>query len=581
MNYQEFIDALFPEEQLGENAVLLWTLPTRVSYWSVPNKRRNGLLSVAENKAIIERGLGDVYFGLGVVPSRKPSGAPWQRMERADIHNIIAIPGMWADIDVVGGGHKNNKRYPESIPQALELLGKLPLQPSILVETGGGLHAYWLFDKLLYATGPDNSQFASKIVMQWQALISQIFNKNGGYGIDSTHDLARILRLPDTVNRKYQPPREVKVIMSTEERFTVDQVVEVLSRYDLPDRPKFAADVEMFKMETMDGKYELEEGRLDSLFEFEPRARDCYMMSAGTVKAKMGDQSPSAFEMSLANYAAMYGFTDEEIATMLVMFRVKHNLDAKKDKHYEVTVMKARAAVNSRNSMETLVQTSISPIQAEIAPDEINCPEKILESISNVVGVQCFTGFKKILSEPPAYVASINGEDLPLGGIDTIMTERIFQKVLADGTKYIMPKIGKNWNSVAQNILNVCVDVALGTEATTAGMHISNLRTYFEEKIPAPLSYDVLGQNRPVESSDDGFVYFSAEDYKHWFYLVNYERLNRKDFYNGLNQARAEPCRLQAENDEGKKVTRSYFRISKAHLYVYMRTPSSKFAAIE
>ena len=537
MNSQEFIDALFPPDQIGEDLMLLWTMPTKISYWSLPqNKKRMGFRPAVENIATIVHGGGDCYFGLGLVPpSKYANGQRWGTTERADAKQVKAIPALWADIDVVGEGHKNRKHYPETIEKAMELLEKLPIYPSIVVSTGGGIHAYWLFDQLLNTSGQDNNFFGAKLMMQWQSMIQQVFDKNGGYSIDSTHDLSRVLRMPSTVNRKYSPPRSVTVIHGDSAnlvRFNLREIDKILTSFQLPEPAKYASK-DAFRINRTEMTFEIDKERLDMLFEMEPRARECFMMSEETKRLRKGDNSPSSFEMSLANYAARYGFTDEEIATLLIVFRQKHGLEPKNDKHYEVTVMKARASANATVATERLAETVISPLQTAVISEGRgeDDTDEMLQSISDVIGVQVFTGFKRVLSEPPTYVSVINGEDLVLGGIDVILTERLFQKALADGTKYIMPKIGKNWNVIAQHILNVCIDVAIGYEGTTAGMHISNLLRYFDEKCPSDMSYDALNDNRPLEMNNDGYIYFSAEDYKQWFYITNFERLSRKDFY--------------------------------------------------
>jgi hypothetical protein len=91
------------------------------------------------------------------------------------------------------------------------------------------------------------------------------------------------------------------------------------------------------------------------------------------------------------------------------------------------------------------------------------------------------------------------------------------------------------------------------------------------------MSYDALQENRPLEMNSDGYIYFSAEDYKQWFYITNFERLSRKDFYGGLNQAHCEPARLVAEHEEHRKITRNYYKISKAFLYSHNKNCAVKY----
>ena len=68
----------------------------------------------------------EVY--VGAAPRRGEDGT------RAGISRVLAI---WADLDAKGG-HTRESRT--------EQLMKLPLQPSIMVWTGGGWHAYFLLE---------------------------------------------------------------------------------------------------------------------------------------------------------------------------------------------------------------------------------------------------------------------------------------------------------------------------------------------------------------------------------------------------------------------------------------------------
>lgn len=124
----------------------------------------------------------DLYFGLS---TRNGQGGT-----KADIVNI---PGTWADIDF-----KNILRKDVD-----KLLKECPLQPTFVVLSGGGYHAYWKFRE-----PTDNLEIVELINRQ----LAQYF------GSDPVHDATRILRLPDTFNHKYDPKRPVKILIHNENR---------------------------------------------------------------------------------------------------------------------------------------------------------------------------------------------------------------------------------------------------------------------------------------------------------------------------------------------------------------------------
>jgi len=74
--------------------------------------------------------------------------------------------------------------------------------PTIIVKTGGGYHIYWTFDKEL-----SPAEWGPLSV----ALASMVASSNLKADLQVTVDSARLLRLPGTLNYKYDPPRECKI----------------------------------------------------------------------------------------------------------------------------------------------------------------------------------------------------------------------------------------------------------------------------------------------------------------------------------------------------------------------------------
>lgn len=111
--------------------------------------------------------------------------------------DCVAVPGLWADIDVKPGS-------PTAIHTQDELrtvVRSFP-QTTMLVGTGsGGVHAYWLFDHP--AVGA-NVQRVRELMPAWLVKLSAKASEVLGREIrfDSVGDLARVLRLPGTVRWK-------------------------------------------------------------------------------------------------------------------------------------------------------------------------------------------------------------------------------------------------------------------------------------------------------------------------------------------------------------------------------------------
>lgn len=91
--------------------------------------------------------------------------------------------------------------------------------PAILVDSGGGLHAYWPLD-------------ADLGVDPWRALAGQLKAKCAELGLKAdptcTADAARILRVPTTMNYKYDPPRACKVLHDSGQSFKATDLLAAL-----------------------------------------------------------------------------------------------------------------------------------------------------------------------------------------------------------------------------------------------------------------------------------------------------------------------------------------------------------------
>jgi len=176
----------------------IWTKQNKVTHW----------FEAGNTKKIASRCLElapsyDVYFGLGLQPRKLSSRG------RGKAADVIAIPGIWLDIDCQGGTHTATNL--PTFEEARELLWEFPLTPSILLHSGGGLHVYWLLDQLWTFASDDERKQAAALVQKFQtAFIALAAGR--GWKLDNTSDLARVLRVPSTWNRKGPEPVPVRLL---------------------------------------------------------------------------------------------------------------------------------------------------------------------------------------------------------------------------------------------------------------------------------------------------------------------------------------------------------------------------------
>lgn len=137
---------------------------------------------------------------------------------RGTIEDTAEFVGFWADLDIAGPGHKW-ELCPDPCPKAAEKghgCKKLPLiadeaacielvertgfpAPTEWIHSGGGMYPLWLLaEPVKVADYPELPQVSA----QWQRVI-ELTAKNMGFMYGAgVGDLARVLRIPGTVNRK-------------------------------------------------------------------------------------------------------------------------------------------------------------------------------------------------------------------------------------------------------------------------------------------------------------------------------------------------------------------------------------------
>ena len=145
----------------------------------------------AQDRAIALSDAGqDVYYGVGWVTTPPAKG-------RGRASDVTGIPGLWIDIDA--GERDSGRRYPATIDEAMDLAHAIS-EPTAIVHSGRGIHAYWMFPAP-WIFGDEGRAEAAAMARAWQEAHA-VIARDRGLEIDMTSDLARVLRVDGTKNRK-------------------------------------------------------------------------------------------------------------------------------------------------------------------------------------------------------------------------------------------------------------------------------------------------------------------------------------------------------------------------------------------
>ena len=541
-----FLDALFGNMAAGE-FFLVWTLADSRSTWFQDVDLACATLTgpLYANK--------DVYVGMCT------SHADLGPLRRGEAATVASMGCLWADIDIGGQGHKK-ENYPPTTEDAMGVLAAYP-KPSMIVSTGHGLHVYWLFRERLNTSRPVDNAAAAELSERWQMLLRRDMQAKG-WTMDTTFDLARILRIPGTSN--FKEHEHILPVVLTENNG---------SRYDWPELSKaIPADVKAESRAKSTrpsgiGSLKLTEDRVldgDKMNEladkFGAKFKDSYDR---TKPLPGGDQSASAYDASLAMYGVMAGWDDQSIADILIMSRRKARQDLKlRQDYYARTIASASAEVTKAEGIEELLSQAQSTPESNAAENitEEEARRRQLDSLSTVLKVKVDRIVKYDVDPDPIFWMEIGGSRrVKIGTVDIITEQKKFgNKVLAAISASLPDFKREQWKQISRLIVN-CAELAQG---------IADGR--FEDSVKN-LIHEYLLDRRIEEDDDVGaatcqpfrkvdVVYIHLDSFIAWIYQTRHMNYLRQDLAQYLTNAGCvvRQCRFTMPKS-GKKMSRNFW----------------------
>ena len=147
-------------------------------------------------------------------------------LERRAKANALVVPALWCDVDPPHEISAERLRHWRKLAYE-RLTGCLP-PPSMVVDSGRGLHAYWLLRPPVRLEGPDRERLADGVVSANRSLAVLLDG-------DNVSDLARVMRLPGSVNPKNGAP--CRLLEDGGPRYRFEDLHQRLARL-VPDVPK-------------------------------------------------------------------------------------------------------------------------------------------------------------------------------------------------------------------------------------------------------------------------------------------------------------------------------------------------------
>jgi hypothetical protein len=167
-------------------------------------------------------GVVDAYFGVhptAEIPATNRRG-DWVEPEhvRAQIPYIAAINALFGEYDAKDYGGKTETLH--------HIQQNVKPEPSIIIDSGGGYHAYWLLSETWQLRTADDRQKAVNIQAKWVVFVGSDL---------ASKDLARVLRVPGTHNLKYDDKPLVDFVRyQPSVRYDLDYLVSLLPQDEAP-----------------------------------------------------------------------------------------------------------------------------------------------------------------------------------------------------------------------------------------------------------------------------------------------------------------------------------------------------------
>jgi putative DNA primase/helicase len=190
--------------------------------WTGATFRTDQLDAAAAYAAVLDAGRPEgIYARVTTLKAALPAGT---RGGQAD---TMALPALWADIDIAGPGHKGEQKLPPDEHAARKTVeaARLP-EPTLWAHSGGGMYPFWLLDRPYIVDDPTD---AADLSAGWQKALGHGAASLGWHYGTGVGDLARVLRIPGTVNRKAGLERPCVVVSGGGARYSFEALCQYMT----------------------------------------------------------------------------------------------------------------------------------------------------------------------------------------------------------------------------------------------------------------------------------------------------------------------------------------------------------------
>lgn len=281
----------------------------------------------------------------------------------------------------------------------------------------------------------------------------------------------------------------------------------------------------------------------------------------------------------LVECAVTAKWTDAEIANLLIAHHARFNQDQSRAPNFDGIITKARKTFSRAQAIRDL-ELLIAPEararddDGELRPvepqDEAAHKAAILKQISVIFGLKGkkeIVRIERFLCEPRVYSIVIAARDsdgknksIKLAGIRDLADQKRLYWHIADLAAEMIPAFtAAQWRIITQALLDACVDLSVGEEATDIGLVNAWLEGYLT---PDRVLDSFAEQDRKGHEPfrHDGQVHLFLEAFRRWIYVNHGDRVPEGQLCVLLRRAGAEPVAPHVYRD-GKRTSVRTWRL--------------------
>ena len=440
----------------------------------------------------------DVYFSPAVFPEEMPQG------KKGGKGDVIGLSAVWVDVDFEHPDVKKKNAVPGSAEEAYDLIyNGFPWAPSLILHSGHGLQAFWIFKEPFIFEGPDDTDRDRANILAyatWRMINRAAVGK--GWRIDSTYNLDRIMRVGGTYNMKdVENPKTVWCYEFNNTFYTEDELYDWIDEIPQEELDRVLGKKDGGVSETtrydiqLDRSAEVPKEWWDWMVDVEPEFKLLFYKKKDVDKNKKGqDTTLSGYDMSLVNYMVLYEWPPQIIADTIIHFRRQNGDEGDVAKAANRPDYICRCIDTAKeNQQKNSTDINFDQLQQRVARQQVqgeepskNEAEKLAQEAKAKLATKLQLRLEKILkyqSEPPHYELILQGgKRVPIGDAGNLVTQSNMQRKVFESINYWFARNKSDeWHRIVSTFGAIMEEVATGQETRDEDMLRLWIRDYLQE----------------------------------------------------------------------------------------------------